>query len=114
MINMLKDFQKLGISIAIDDFGTGFSSLSYLKKFPLNKLKIDRSFVSDIPDDENDTQITKAIIALGHSLNLRIVAEGVETDTQKSFLQEHGCEYLQGYLYNKPMDVDSFISLVKD
>ena len=102
-IEKLKQISEIGISLAIDDFGTGYSSLAYLKKLPLNKLKIDQSFIKDIPDDEDDKSITKAIIALGESLNLNLIAEGVETEAQKEFLVKNGCHNIQGYLYAKPM-----------
>ena len=105
-IEKLNRLHKLGISLAIDDFGTGYSSLSYLKKLPLDKLKIDRSFVKDIPEDEDDMAITKAIIALAQSLNLTLIAEGVETPQQRDFITEHGCELIQGYFYHKPLDAD--------
>jgi len=102
-IEKLKSIHKLGIKIAIDDFGTGYSSLSYLKKLPLDKLKIDQSFVKDIPMNEDDVAITKAIIALGKSLNFQLIAEGVETNEQKDFLKEEGCDLVQGYFYSKPL-----------
>jgi diguanylate cyclase (GGDEF)-like protein/PAS domain S-box-containing protein len=102
-IKKLQLLHSNGIGISVDDFGTGYSSLSYLKKLPLNKLKIDKSFIDEIPDDEDDIAITKAIIALAKSLNLGLIAEGVETTAQKDFLFENGCECMQGYLYSKPI-----------
>jgi len=108
-IELLKELQSLGLTIAIDDFGTGYSSLSYLKQLPLDKLKIDRAFVKDIPDDNDDKQITSAIVAMAHSLNLRVVAEGVETREQQDYLRDLDCEYAQGFLIDKPLAPDSFI-----
>ncbi len=102
----LYQLSELGIRIAIDDFGTGYSSLSYLKRFPINKLKIDQSFVKDIPDNDEDVAIVKAIIALAQSLKLDILAEGVETTVQKEFLLANGCKNIQGYCYTKPMTSD--------
>jgi len=108
----LNQIHDLGIEIAIDDFGTGYSSLSYLKKLPLDKLKIDRAFVKDIPEDEDDMAITKAIIALGNSLNLKLIAEGVETQEQKDFLIQNGCQLIQGYFYSPPLPVEEVEKLL--
>jgi len=105
-IAKLRQISDFGIGIAIDDFGTGYSSLSYLKRLPINKLKIDRSFVRDVPDDDEDVAIVKAIIALARSLNLDLVGEGVETAAQKEFLIENGCRNIQGYYYSRPMPPD--------
>ena len=112
-IKKLLHINELGIDIAIDDFGTGYSSLSYLKKLPLDKLKIDQSFIRDLPDDEDDIAITKAIIALGKSLNLKLIAEGVETQEQKNFLLQNGCYYVQGYYYSKPIPADEMTKLLE-
>ncbi len=104
MILKLKKLNDMGIKIAIDDFGTGYSSLSYLKKLPIDILKIDQSFVRHIPDSEDDLSIVKAIIALAKSLNLGLIAEGVESVKQKNFLLENGCRNIQGYYYSKPLN----------
>lgn len=103
-IEKLKILQELGFKISIDDFGTGYSSLSYLKKLPVNKLKIDKSFISDLPSDEEDKAITKTIIALAQNLEIEVLAEGVETKEQEIFLQANGCDSVQGYFYTKPVD----------
>ena len=112
-IEILNEIGKLGIELAIDDFGTGYSSLSYLKKLPINKLKVDQSFVRDLPVDEEDIAITKAIIALAKSLNLHILAEGVEREEQKRFLVENGCEAIQGFLYSKPIPAEEMEMFLK-
>ena len=96
----------MGIGISIDDFGTGYSSLSLLKRLPINRLKIDRSFIKDISRDEEDMAIVKAIIALAGSLKLDLIAEGVETSEQREFLIDNGCINIQGHYYNRPMPVE--------
>ena len=111
-IMQLGAIRQLGVSLAIDDFGTGYSSLSYLKDLPMNKLKIDQSFVRGIPDDMADTAITKTILALGVGLDISVIAEGVETEQQSAFLYSAGCHYAQGYLYGKPMPADEFEALL--
>lgn len=100
---MLNDLRQLGVHISMDDFGTGYSSLSYLKMFPLTTLKIDRSFIRDITENEDDQEITRAIIAMGQSLSLATLAEGVETEEQVKILRQYGCDYIQGYYYSKPL-----------
>lgn len=102
-IKKLKDLNQLGIQLALDDFGTGYSNLAYLKRFPFNRLKIDRSFVSEIPADDDDSAIVKATITLAHQLRLKVIAEGVETDAQKNFLLNNNCDEMQGYLLAKPL-----------
>ena len=102
----------MGITISIDDFGTGYSSLSYLKKLPITKLKIDQSFIQDLEIDKNDKSIVEAIIALSKSMNLKVIAEGVETSHQKEFLQNNSCDEMQGYLYSKPLSQADFEKLL--
>lgn len=102
-IKVLQQISDTGIELAIDDFGTGYSSLTYLKRLPLDKLKIDQTFVRNLPNDEEDAAIAKAVIALGRSLNLKVIAEGVETKIQRDFLVENGCKNIQGYFYSKPI-----------
>jgi EAL domain-containing protein (putative c-di-GMP-specific phosphodiesterase class I) len=102
-IRTLYDLKKLGIRISLDDFGTGHSSLAYLKRFPIDTLKIDQSFIHDITRDPDTAAIVTAIIAMGHSLRLKVIAEGVEFTDQAVFLKRHNCDQMQGYLINVPM-----------
>jgi len=103
----LGKLKNLGVSIAIDDFGTGYSSLAYLKRFPVDKLKIDRAFIADVPADKDNKAIVAATVALAHALGLKVVAEGVETEAQLEFLQTCRCDFLQGFLAGKPVDADT-------
>jgi diguanylate cyclase (GGDEF)-like protein len=105
-IEVLQQINDLGISISIDDFGTGYSSLAYLKRLPIKKLKIDKSFVDNLPEDIEDVAISKTIINLCETLNLKVIAEGVETSEQKDFLLKNGCTFIQGYLYSKPLNIE--------
>ena len=111
-IIVLNQISDIGIELAIDDFGTGYSSLSYIKKLPIHKLKIDQSFIRDLPNDIEDAAITKAVISLTQNLNLKVIAEGVETTEQKKFLVKNGCNYIQGYYYSKPVDADSMTEIL--
>ncbi|MGF6570493.1 PAS domain S-box-containing protein/diguanylate cyclase (GGDEF) domain-containing protein [Paraburkholderia fungorum] len=112
-VSMLNELHALGIGLAIDDFGTGYSSLSYLKRFPVDRLKIDRSFVSDIGVSGDDETITSAIIALAHSLKLQVIAEGVETSAQLDFLRERACDEMQGFYFAKPLSTDAIAQLMQ-
>jgi EAL domain-containing protein (putative c-di-GMP-specific phosphodiesterase class I) len=102
-IKVLNAIQSRGIRLAIDDFGTGYSSMSLMKQFPIDTLKIDRSFVRNLPDDREDRAIAQAIISMGKALGMTIVAEGVETTEQQTFLRNHGCDEMQGFLFSKPV-----------
>jgi EAL domain-containing protein (putative c-di-GMP-specific phosphodiesterase class I) len=103
-LTTLNRLKALGVSLAIDDFGTGYSSLAYLKRFPVDKVKIDRTFVADIPDDQEQAAIISAIVALAHALDIEVIAEGVENEPQSEFLRRCGCDYIQGYLIGRPLD----------
>jgi diguanylate cyclase (GGDEF)-like protein/PAS domain S-box-containing protein len=107
-VAMLAELKGLGVRVAIDDFGTGYSNLSYLSRFPIDALKIDRSFVSEVATDQQHALLAKAVISLGHSLRLKVVAEGVETAEQLDFLRHHGCDEVQGYFFSKPVPPEEF------
>jgi EAL domain-containing protein (putative c-di-GMP-specific phosphodiesterase class I) len=102
-----------GIRFSLDDFGTGFSSLTYLRRMPLDKLKIDRSFIAEVQSNANDAAIARTIIALGASMGLSVVAEGVETEEQRAFLADHGCTSYQGFLFGVPVAVDALERLIR-
>jgi EAL domain-containing protein (putative c-di-GMP-specific phosphodiesterase class I) len=105
-ISRLNELSEMGIEIAMDDFGTGYSSLAYLRRLPVNKLKIDQSFIENIPQDKEDTAIVEAMLALARTLNIDTIAEGVETKEELAFLREHHCTYVQGYYIEKPMSAE--------
>ena len=113
-IRTLEELKAMGIEISIDDFGTGYSSLNYLKRFPIDSLKIDRSFVSHVTEDNHDAAIAKAIIAMAHSLKLKVIAEGVETEKQLTFFRKQGCHGIQGYLYSPPLTAISLEKLLSE
>ncbi len=112
-VQILHNLHALGIELAIDDFGTGYSSLSYLSQFPIDRLKIDQSFIRNALNDNHNASIAKTIINLGHSLNLKVIAEGVETKDHEDFLVEQGCDEVQGFRYSRPVPVDEFVDFVK-
>ena len=110
--HVLQQLKDMGIRVAIDDFGTGYSSLGYLKSFPIDSVKIDRSFILDIPHDHDDVAITRAVIAMAHSLRLKVIAEGVETAEQYNFLRDHDCDEMQGYFFSEPVDAATLVRLI--
>jgi diguanylate cyclase (GGDEF)-like protein/PAS domain S-box-containing protein len=112
-VDVLNGLKELGVTIAIDDFGTGYSSLAYLKRLPIDRLKIDRSFVQDIPGDRDDMAIAATIIAMAHTLDLDVIAEGVEQESQAAFLRRHHCDEVQGFLYGRPMPAEEFEVLLE-
>jgi diguanylate cyclase (GGDEF)-like protein/PAS domain S-box-containing protein len=113
VIAMLQQLKKLGVQLSIDDFGTGYSSLSYLKRLPVSSLKIDQSFVRELEQEPNAAAIAKAVISLGHSLDMKVIAEGVETESQLSFLLENRCDVMQGFLFSRPLPSAEFIALLE-
>jgi EAL domain-containing protein (putative c-di-GMP-specific phosphodiesterase class I) len=110
----LTDLKNLGLSIALDDFGTGYSSLSYVRRYPVDSLKIDQSFVSEVVSDPEAQAITTAIVAMAHGLDLKVVAEGVETAEQEQFLQDLGCDELQGYRFSRPVPAEEIEILLRN
>jgi EAL domain-containing protein (putative c-di-GMP-specific phosphodiesterase class I) len=112
VIPIMNALVALGCDLALDDFGTGYSSLAYLKKFPISTLKIDRAFVTGIPDDENDCAIARAIVTMSQQLRQETVAEGVETEAQMNFLRALGCDQLQGYLFSPPVPAEDFAGML--
>lgn len=113
-IEKLNQLVKLGFKIAVDDFGTGYSSLAYLKRLPIHKLKIDRSFIMEIPNDNDDIEIVKTILLLAKGLNLDVIAEGVETKEQEEFLALQECRCVQGFLFSKPLAKEDFERYLKE
>jgi EAL domain-containing protein (putative c-di-GMP-specific phosphodiesterase class I) len=112
-VKILSTIKALGVRLAIDDFGTGYSSLAHLKRFPIDTLKVDRSFIREIPSDAEDKAIAEAIIAMGKTLSLTVVAEGVETPEQQAFLSERACDEMQGYYFSTPVAADDFAALLR-
>ena len=112
-VETLQRISDMGVKLAIDDFGTGYSSLAYLKKFPIDRLKIDQSFVRDIVTDTDDWAISSAIISMGHSLRLKVIAEGVEIAEQLEMLTAQGCDEVQGYHFSRPVPADDFAELLR-
>ena len=113
-LTILEELRSIGCQISIDDFGTGYSSMSYMKSLPLDTIKIDKSFVTDLPHDMHDVEVSKAIIALSKSLGYVVIAEGIENKLQETFLKENGCDIGQGYYFSKPLDTRAFVAFVKE
>jgi EAL domain-containing protein (putative c-di-GMP-specific phosphodiesterase class I) len=111
-VKILHRLKGMGVQVTIDDFGTGYSSLSYLKQFPIQALKIDRSFITGIPGDPEDRAITAAIIAMAHALDIQVIAEGIEQEEQRQFLASKGCDKIQGFLFSAPLSVGEFRALL--
>jgi EAL domain-containing protein (putative c-di-GMP-specific phosphodiesterase class I) len=112
VVAKLKELKAFGVQLAIDDFGTGYSSLSYLRRFPIDRIKIDQSFTREVTSSADGAAIARAIIQLGHALDLRVIAEGVETESQLQFLREGGCDEIQGYVYARPLDAEALRALL--
>ena len=113
LITVLNNIKEMGVRLAIDDFGTGYSSLAQIKHFPIDTLKVDRSFIRNLPQDSENKAITEAIIIMGKTLSLTVVAEGVETKEQENFLREQVCDEMQGFYFSKPIAPDQFADLLR-
>lgn len=113
-VAILRELKTIGVKLSLDDFGTGFSSPSYLKRFPIDQLKIDQSFVRDVTTDPDDAAICIAVIDLAHNLNLKVVAEGVETAEQMSYLRLQGCDEMQGYYFSRPLPAEAFVQILAE
>ncbi len=109
----LTQLRNINVKISIDDFGTGYSSLSHLKRFPVDRLKIDRSFIRGVPHDANDAAISTSIIAMAHALDLKVIAEGVETEDQLAFLRTQECDEMQGFLFSRPLPADKITPMLE-
>ena len=112
-LSVLRELKVMGVTLAIDDFGTGYSNFTSLRQFGVSKLKIDRSFIKDVATNPNDSAITAAIISMGKSLKLKVIAEGVETEEQMAFLRAHHCDEIQGYYFSKPLVVDQVPDMLR-
>jgi EAL domain-containing protein (putative c-di-GMP-specific phosphodiesterase class I) len=112
-VEILERLSRMGVIVSVDDFGTGYSSMSYLRRFPIDKLKIDRSFISHLMTSADDASIVRAIISLAHGLRLKVVAEGVETAEQVAYLQKLGCDQFQGYYFGRPVNASAFEQLMR-
>jgi len=113
-VDKMRELEAMGVALSIDDFGTGYSSLSALKSFPISRLKIDKSFVADLAHSADDQAIAMAVISLGHKLDLRVIAEGVETEEQRAFLRANDCDEMQGYLYSRPVAPERIAQLLAE
>jgi EAL domain-containing protein (putative c-di-GMP-specific phosphodiesterase class I) len=113
VLDTLKMLKAIGVRLAIDDFGTGYSSMSLMKQFPIDTIKIDRSFVRDLPIDSEDQAIAQAIISMGKALGMTVIAEGVETLEQEAFLRSHACDEMQGFLFSKPLPAKQMADLLR-
>jgi EAL domain-containing protein (putative c-di-GMP-specific phosphodiesterase class I) len=111
---LLQEIKDIGVTISVDDFGTGYSALAYLKRFPIDELKVDRSFVTEIPANGEDSAIVRAVIAMSHSMDLRVVAEGVETEEQLRYLRRLHCDAIQGHFFSAPLPKQEFFEFVTD